>query len=114
MANHVHQPEAEPGLSHVVAPIVYLYVYIALMVLMGLTVLAYYLHPASTAASNAIALGIALIKASLVVLFFMQVKYCSKLTWVWATIGFLWLFLLFTTVTDYIARGWLPIQGWTR
>lgn len=114
MADHEHTSDLEhaSGHAHVVPPRVYLIVYIILMVLMGLTVLAYYFHPASTTASNVIALTIAVIKAVLVVLFFMQVKYSSKLTWVWAAVGFLWLIILFSTVTDYLTRYWIPIPGW--
>ena len=99
--------------THVVPLRVYVVAYIALMFLMGGTVLAYYIHPNSTLASNVIALGIAVIKAVIVVLFFMQVRYSTRLTWLWASIGFILLIILFSTVTDYISRGWIPIKGWT-
>src|SRR5437763_15710530 len=38
-----------------------------------------------------IALIIAIVKATLVVMFFMHVKHASKLTWAFATAAFLWL-----------------------
>ena len=117
MSHHDEEPTATPYVehshAHVVPLRVYVIAYIALLVLMGGTVLAYYVHPNSTLASNVIALGIAVIKAVIVVLFFMQVRYSTRLTWVWASIGFIWLIILFSTVTDYISRGWIPIKGWT-
>lgn len=59
-----------------------------------------------------IALGIAVTKALIVVLFFMGVKYGTKLTWLWAGIGFAWLLLLFGFMMDYSAREWIPVRGW--
>ena len=51
------------------------------------------------------------IKAVLVVLFFMQVKMGTRLTWVWAAIGFLWLIFLFGTLGDYVTRNWISVTG---
>jgi len=52
-----------------------------------------------------VALGIAFAKAVLVVLFFMHVKYNSKLTWVFASGGVLWLLIMIIlTMGDFIAR----------
>ena len=57
-----------------------------------------------------IALGIAVIKATLVILYFMHVRYSDRLTWVVVGGGFLWLaVLLVLTLSDYFARSWLPI-----
>ena len=51
------------------------------------------------------ALGVALFKAVLVVLYFMHVKYSSRLTWIFAGGGILWLIILFLlTLTDYMSR----------
>jgi len=50
------------------------------------------------------ALLIAVIKAILVVLFFMQVKYSSRLTWLWAGLGFVWVLLMSGIVVDYLSR----------
>ena len=55
---------------------------------------------------------IAIIKASLVVLYFMEVKKGTKLTWLWAATGFVWVVLLFITLTDYFTRGWQTVLGW--
>jgi cytochrome c oxidase subunit IV len=59
-----------------------------------------------------IAMSIAVIKAVLIVLFFMHVYYSSRLTWVVSVASFLWLGLLLAfLVADYLARGWLDIPG---
>jgi cytochrome c oxidase subunit 4 len=57
--------------------------------------------------NTTVALLIAATKAALVVLFFMHVKYSTRLIWVFAAAGFLWLIILFTlTLADYQSRGW--------
>ncbi len=54
-----------------------------------------------------IAMAIATTKAVLVVLFFMHVKHASKLTWIFAGAGLLWLAILFgLTFGDYMTRSW--------
>jgi len=54
------------------------------------------------------ALGIAVFKAVLVVLFFMHAKYSTRLTWVVAIAGVFWLgMLLALTMGDYVTRGWV-------
>ena len=56
-----------------------------------------------------IALAIAIVKAALVVMFFMHVKHASKLTWAFATAAFLWLVIMLTlTFNDYLTRRSLP------
>ena len=62
--------------------------------------------------NNPIAMAIAVVKATLVVLFFMQVKYSSRLTWLWAGLGFVWLIFLFSTIGDYLTRFLIPSGGW--
>lgn len=53
-----------------------------------------------------IALIIACTKATLVVLFFMHVRYSSKLTMLTVAIGFFWLLIMITLdLTDYLTRG---------
>ncbi len=52
-----------------------------------------------------IALTIAVVKALLVVMYFMHVKYNTRLTWIFAGAGFLWLIIMFAlTMSDYITR----------
>jgi len=59
-----------------------------------------------------VALIIAIIKAALVVLIFMNVKGSTKLTWLWAALGFIWLLILAGIFMDYQTRIWEPIPGW--
>ena len=59
-----------------------------------------------------LAVAIAIVKALLVILFFMHVRYSSRLTWVFVGAGFFWLLILLTlTMTDPLARGWLSPVG---
>lgn len=53
-----------------------------------------------------VALAIACTKATLVVLFFMHVRYSSKLTMLVVAIGFFWLLIMISLdLTDYLTRG---------
>ena len=66
-----------------------------------------------------IALAIAIVKAGFVVWNFMGVRYSTKLTWIWAAAGFVWLLILFgVTMSDYLARWNSPADiappGWER
>jgi cytochrome c oxidase subunit 4 len=55
-----------------------------------------------------IAFAIALVKAVLIVLFFMHVRYSPGLTRVVACAGFFWLaIMLALTFADYLTRGWM-------
>jgi cytochrome c oxidase subunit 4 len=63
--------------------------------------------------NNVLMLTIACGKALLVVLFFMHVRWSSRLTWVVAGAGFFWLLIMFSiTLSDYMSRGW--VQGTLR
>lgn len=58
--------------------------------------------------NNIVMLAVASAKALLVVLYFMHVRWSSRLTWVVAGAGFFWLLILFTlTMADYMSRGWI-------
>jgi cytochrome c oxidase subunit 4 len=60
------------------------------------------------ALNNLMMLTIACGKALLVILFFMHVRWSSRLTWVIAASGFFWLLILFgITMSDYVSRGWV-------
>lgn len=98
---------------HIVPVRVYLKVYVALLVLLVLTVGAAYLPGHHTLLNNIIALTIAVVKAVLVVLYFMHVRYGTRLTWVWASAGFFWLVIMFVLILgDYFTRHWIPMWGW--
>ncbi len=54
-----------------------------------------------------VALGVAAIKATLVILFFMHVKYSSRLTKLTVVLSFFFVAILFAeTLMDYATRGW--------
>ena len=56
-----------------------------------------------------IALTIAVIKAVLVILFFMHVFYSNKLTKITVAAGFFWLMIMITmSLSDYLTRTFLP------
>lgn len=56
-----------------------------------------------------VALTIAVIKAVLVILFFMHVYYSTKLTKLTVAAGFFWLLIMITmSLSDYLTRTFLP------
>ncbi len=58
--------------------------------------------------NNVVMLAIACTKALLVVLYFMHVRWSTRLTWVVAASGFVWLLIMFGfTLSDYLTRGWV-------
>jgi cytochrome c oxidase subunit 4 len=76
---------------------------VALASLMGLTVIAatFDLGPFNPI----VAIGIAITKAALIVLFFMNTWYNTRLTWVFVSLSFFWLLILFGMfLPDYLAR----------
>jgi cytochrome c oxidase subunit 4 len=98
-------------IGHVVPKRTYWTIFAALMVLLALTVLVAEINLGRTL-NIIIALTIAVIKATLVVLYFMHVKYSSKLVWVFAAAGFFWFIILVSfTLSDYASRDWLPVFG---
>jgi cytochrome c oxidase subunit 4 len=61
------------------------------------------------ALNNVVMLTIACVKALFVVLYFMHVRWGTRLTWVVVASGFVWLLIMFSlTMTDYLSRGWMP------
>lgn len=57
-----------------------------------------------------VALMIATGKALLVALYFMHLRYSSRLTWVFVGAGAFWLILLIgLTMSDMLTRSWLPV-----
>jgi cytochrome c oxidase subunit IV len=78
----------------------------ALMLLTAITVGVAFINLG--ALNFTVAISIAVLKATLVVLFFMHVKFSSRLTKLFVATGFFFLLVLFTlTLTDYVSRGWL-------
>jgi cytochrome c oxidase subunit IV len=101
-----HPQHAEDPHDHVIPRIVYLTIFGVLMVLTVLTVAAATVDLGSF--GIVVALAIAVVKATLVVLYFMHVRYSSRLTWLVIGSGVFWLFLLLSiTMSDYLSRGWM-------
>lgn len=58
----------------------------------------------------AVALTIAVIKAVLVALYFMHLRYSSRLTMVFAAAGIFWLgVMIVLTLSDYLSRDWVSL-----
>jgi cytochrome c oxidase subunit 4 len=87
---------------------IYVAVFIALLVLLAITVGAAEINFGSF--NFAIAAAIATVKAVLIMLYFMHVRYSQPLTWLVACAGFFWLAILFSiTMADYMTRSYVPL-----
>ncbi len=92
-------------MSHISPKSTYVSIFAALMGLTAATVFVAFRNLGSL--NFPVALTIAVLKATLVVLFFMHVKYSSTLTKMVVTSTFFFLACLFgLTMTDYMSRGW--------
>ncbi|MEO8359534.1 MAG: cytochrome C oxidase subunit IV family protein [Vicinamibacteria bacterium] len=109
---HTH-PEAADHEHHGPTVKMYIAIFLALCVLTIVTVVtakidfAHVLNNQAMGdlASNVVALGIACTKATLVILFFMHVKYENKLVGLAVVASVIWLsFLLLITTSDYMTR----------
>jgi cytochrome c oxidase subunit 4 len=96
--------------AHIVPVKNYIGVFAALMVFTALT---YFIAYIDLGGLNLIvALTIAIIKATLVVLIFMHVKYSTTLTKAVVASGFFFfLIMIFFTMNDLLTRGWVGTQG---
>jgi cytochrome c oxidase subunit 4 len=94
--------------EHIVQPRIYIAIFLALMVGTALTVLAaFYDFPGPLNA--VVALTIAVVKATLVILYFMHVRYSGRLVWLVIVAALLWLVIMFAiTFSDYWTRAWQP------
>jgi cytochrome c oxidase subunit 4 len=89
----------------IVPPRIYYTVFLVLLVLTGLTTGVAFFDLGLF--SPIVALTIAVVKASLVVLFFMHLRYSTRLTWVVGGAGIFWLGILLTlSLSDYLTRAW--------
>lgn len=96
--------------DHIISRKTYLAVYVALLVLLGLTLGAAYvdLGPFNLTVS----LGIAVAKAVLIVAIFMHVQFSEPLVRVFAGAAVLWLAILMAlSLGDVLTRGLVPIPG---
>jgi len=82
----------------------YFYVYGALLLLLLATYGAAYLELGVL--HTPVALGIAVVKALLIVYFFMHLRGSNRLIWLFAAAGFAWLLIMLViTMGDFVARG---------
>ena len=98
--------------GHISPKPVYYAIFGSLMVLTAITVTVAFINLGSL--NFPVALAIAILKATLVILFFMHVKYSSRLTKLICGTAFFFLVILFgLTLTDYLSRGWFAAPGGT-
>jgi cytochrome c oxidase subunit IV len=98
--------------GHISPKPMYYAIFGSLMVLTALTVAIAFVDLG--ALNFPVALSIAILKATLVILFFMHVKYSSSLTKLICGGAFFFLLILFSlTMTDYLSRGWFVAPGGT-
>jgi cytochrome c oxidase subunit 4 len=89
---------------------VYVTIFLSLLVLTAATVFVAYFD--FGVMNTPVALTIAVFKASLVVIYFMGLRYNTPLTKLVAGAGFFWLLILFgITMSDYLTRSWLGVPG---
>ena len=105
-----HQPDHETYSGHAAphhqAPLTAYFVVFGL--LMVLTVVTVAVSRVDLGAFNtAVAMAIAIAKATVVILWFMHVIHSPRLTWIVVISSFLWLAVLFVlTFADYLTRNW--------
>ena len=103
-----HDSEHDHSEPHIVPLSLYFLVFGVLVV--G-TILTYFVATVDLdhffpGANTLVALLIAFIKMSFVVLFFMHVRWSSRLIWLTAISGFFWLAIMFAfTMQDYLTRS---------
>jgi cytochrome c oxidase subunit IV len=91
--------------EHIVSRKIYYAIFATLMVMTAVTVAVAFVDLGRFNAF--VALSIAVFKAMLVVLYFMHVRYSSRLTWVFVASGFFWLGIMIAlTLSDYLTRSW--------
>ncbi len=85
---------------------VYLLIFAALMVLTATTVWVAFIDLGVM--NDVVAMAIACTKATLVILYFMHVRYSSKLTWAFVAAGFVFLLILLAFIlSDVMTRDWI-------
>ena len=95
--------------EHIVPVRVYVTIFLVLLVGTALTVMAArYNFPGQL--NTIVAMTIATTKATFVVLYFMHVRYSSRLVWVIVASALFWMGILFAlTFSDYLTRDWIPV-----
>jgi cytochrome c oxidase subunit 4 len=92
--------------GHVSSIKLYVGIFLTLMALTAITIVVAYVNLGPW--NKIVALGIASTKATLVVLYFMHVKYASRMTQLIVVSGFFFLMILLSlTMVDYGSRMWV-------
>jgi cytochrome c oxidase subunit 4 len=96
---------AEHAQHHIVPTRIYYAIFAVLMIFTAITVGAAYVDLGRM--NTVIALAIAAFKAMIVVLYFMHVKYSTRLVKLVVIAGLYWMgILMVLTLSDYLTRGW--------
>ena len=96
--------------EHIDSVGVYVAILVLLLIATGVTTLVAFVDLGNF--SVVVALAIAVCKMLLVALFFMHVRYSTKLTRLVILGGLMWLaILLLLTLTDFFTRGWVNTPG---
>ena len=96
--------------EHVVPLSVYFAVFAALLIFTGVTTAVAFVDLGRF--NILVALTIAIVKASLVLLYFMHLRYSSRLTLLFVGIAFFWLGTMIVLImSDIVSRGWFGAAG---
>lgn len=96
--------------EHIVPVRIYVTIFLVLLVGTALTVMAAFVD-FPWQLNTIVAMTIAITKATFVVLYFMHVRYSTRLIWVILGAAFFWMALLFAfTLADFYTRPWLSTQ----
>ncbi len=91
---------------HITSTVTYFVIFGILLVLTTFTVVVAFVDLGIL--NTTVALAIAVLKATLVILYFMHLRYSTRLTWVIMICSVTILGILFVlTLTDYLSRNWV-------
>jgi cytochrome c oxidase subunit 4 len=94
--------------GHIVPVRVYITIFAVLLLLTATTVIVSGIDLGRL--NTVVALTIAVTKALLVLLYFMHVRYGTRLTWLVVSAGFVWLGILIVfTMSDILTRSWVML-----
>jgi cytochrome c oxidase subunit 4 len=96
--------------GHVSSVGLYVLIFVVLLAFTGITTAVAFVDLGPF--NNVVAIGIAVLKATLVILFFMHMKYSTRMVPLVFLAGLFGLVLLLgITFADYVSRGWLGVAG---
>jgi cytochrome c oxidase subunit 4 len=96
--------------EHIVPVRIYVTIFLVLLLGTALTVMAAFVD-FPWQFNTIVAMTIAVTKATFVVLYFMHVRYSTRLVWVIIGAALFWMAILFAlTLSDFYTRPWLSTQ----